>query len=75
MLVYENKNYQVVYESVYKVVNKDTGAIEDSSDVLPKALMSAHTYNDAIERFHQRRKEETQNNVVSIGSTRKDDSE
>ena len=73
MTVYENKNYRVDYiDGIYKVVNQVTGAIEESHEILPKALVSAHMYHDAIERFHTSRQREANeaNNVVDIRTPR-----
>ena len=78
MIVYQNKNYSVVYDETHKlydVVNRVTNAVEDSDKVMPKALTSAHLFHDALERFYQRRAEEAKTNVVAIGLASKNDTE
>lgn len=78
MLMYENKNYKVWYAEgrlLYEVINKVSGAREESHEIYPKALTSAHLYNDSIERFNQRRSEENTTNVVAIGTAGKEPTE
>lgn len=78
MLMYENKNYKVVFNEQtyqYEVINQVSGAVEEGNEVYPKSLTSAHLYNDAIERFKQRRAEENTANVVAIGTAPKDAAE
>ncbi|AWY03110.1 hypothetical protein SCYZ1_31 [Pseudomonas phage SCYZ1] len=78
MVMYENKNYKVWYHEhsgTYQVINKVSGATEEVQEIYPKALTSAHLYNDSIERFAQRRAEENTNNVVAIGTAGKEPAE
>ncbi len=78
MLMYENKNYKVWYAEgrlQYEVINKVSGACEEAHEIYPKALTSAHLYNDSIERFNQRRSEENTANVVAIGTAGKEPTE
>lgn len=78
MVMYENKNYNVWYDThrkAYQVINKVSGAIEEVHEIYPKALTSAHIYNDSIERFVQKRAEEKALNVVAISIAGKEPAE
>lgn len=78
MELYRNKNYKVVYDQgvhQYQVIHLITGAIEGEHMELPKALTTSHIFNDAIERFRSLREKETTDNVIAIGTARKDPAE
>lgn len=71
MNIYDNNNYKVVASkehNLYEIVNIHTGIYEGREQILPKAIVCADTWSDAIDRHKQKSKEKS--NVVDIGSPR-----
>lgn len=73
MIIYDNNNYKIVvpdHQANYQIVNKVSGVCEGVEQVLPKAVVCADTWSEAIDRHKQKSKESA--NVVDIGTTRQD---
>jgi hypothetical protein len=72
--LYDTEYYRVVFEDdFYKVINKVTERVEGEEVLLPKAMISAQTWNDSVARLYQKQKEAS--NVVVIGVKGKDSPE
>ena len=71
MKVYDNNNYKIVVSDCgkhYEVTNTLTGVVEATETILPKAVVSADTWSEAIDRHKQKSKETA--NVVDIRTPR-----
>ena len=78
MTVYQNDTYEVVVVGgTYKVVNRDTGVVELDTPILPKAMVTAMDYHDALMKLQaeDKPKEGGAANVVAFGAKGKDRTE